>query len=65
MYAILQEERFVNIQMWSNLSQAVLYSIIRCPITISCKIENNHLALAGVFRILKGKIRSHVQPDYK
>ena len=29
------------------------------------KIENNeHLALAGVFRILNGKIRSHVQPDY-
>ena len=29
------------------------------------KIEKNeHLALAGVFRILNGKIRSHVQPDY-
>ena len=23
------------------------------------------MALAGVFRILNGKIRSHVQPDYK
>ncbi len=27
--------------------------------------DNDHMALAGVFRILKGKIRSHVQPDYK
>ncbi|MAV56193.1 MAG: hypothetical protein CMI79_01470 [Candidatus Pelagibacter sp.] len=27
--------------------------------------ENKHVSLAGVFRILKGKIKSHVQPDYK
>jgi len=27
--------------------------------------DNKHIALAGVFRILNGKIRSHVQPDYK
>jgi hypothetical protein len=27
--------------------------------------DNEHIALAGVFRILNGKIRSHVQPDYK
>jgi|TARA_B100001173_G_scaffold189685_1_gene163620 hypothetical protein len=26
--------------------------------------ENEHIALAGVFRILNGKIKSHVQPDY-
>ena len=26
--------------------------------------ENNHIALGGEFRILKGKIKSHVQPDY-
>ena len=25
---------------------------------------NDHVALAGVFRILNGKIKSHVQPDY-
>jgi len=25
---------------------------------------NNHVALAGVFRILKGKIKAHIQPDY-
>ena len=26
--------------------------------------EKEHIALAGVFRILNGKIKSHVQPDY-
>ena len=26
--------------------------------------DNEHIALAGVFRILNGKIKSHVQPDY-
>ncbi len=26
--------------------------------------DNKHVALGGVFRILKGKIKSHVQPDY-
>ena len=26
--------------------------------------NDNHFALAGVFRILNGKIKSHVQPDY-
>ena len=26
--------------------------------------NNDHVALAGVFRILKGQIKSHVQPDY-
>ena len=25
---------------------------------------NSHVALAGVIRILDGKIKSHVQPDY-
>ena len=27
--------------------------------------NNNHIALGGIFRILKGQIRSHVQPDYQ
>ena len=27
--------------------------------------NNNHIALGGIFRILKGQIRSHVQPDYE
>ena len=26
--------------------------------------KNSHVALAGMFRILNGKIKSHVQPDY-
>ncbi|MDC1353432.1 DUF1907 domain-containing protein [Pelagibacteraceae bacterium] len=26
--------------------------------------DNEHIALAGIFRILKGQIKSHVQPDY-
>jgi len=26
--------------------------------------DNEHIALAGVFRILNGQIKSHVQPDY-
>ena len=26
---------------------------------------NEHVGLAGVFRILKGKIKSHIQPDYE
>ena len=28
-------------------------------------VQNKHVSLAGVFRVLKGKIKSHVQPDYK
>jgi hypothetical protein len=27
--------------------------------------DKDHLGLAGVFRVLKGKIKSHVQPDYE
>ena len=27
--------------------------------------NNNHIALGGIFRILKGQIRAHIQPDYK
>ena len=27
--------------------------------------NNNHIALGGIFRILKGQIRAHVQPDYE
>ncbi len=43
-----------------SLPQAIRKSLIE-----NLKIENNHLALGGVFRIKNGKIRSHVQPDYK
>ena len=27
--------------------------------------DKDHLGLAGVFRVLKGKIKSHIQPDYE
>jgi len=46
-------------------TQGSLPQAIRTALINYLKIENNHLALAGVFRILNGKIRSHVQPDYK
>ena len=48
-----------------NGKQGSLPQAIRTALIENLKIENNHLALAGVFRILTGKIRSHVQPDYK
>ena len=38
---------------------------IRTALIENLTTENIHLALAGVFRILSGKIRSHVQPDYE
>jgi hypothetical protein len=45
--------------------QGSLPQAMRKALKDNLKIENNeHLALAGVFRILNGKIRSHVQPDY-
>ncbi len=44
--------------------QGSLPQAIRTALIKYLKIENNHLALAGVFRILNGKIRSHVQPEY-
>ena len=46
-------------------SEGSLPQAIRTALIKNLKIVNNHLALSGVFRILKGKIRSHVQPDYK
>ena len=45
--------------------QGSLPQSIRKALIENLKIINNHIALAGVFRILNGKIRSHVQPDYK
>ena len=45
--------------------QGSLPQAMRKALSDKLKIEgNDHLALAGVFRILKGKIKSHVQPDY-
>jgi hypothetical protein len=46
--------------------QGSLTQAMRKALSDNLQIKNNdHMALAGVFRILKGKIRSHVQPDYK
>lgn len=45
--------------------QGSLPQAMRKALSDNLKIEgNDHLALAGVFRMLKGKIKSHVQPDY-
>ena len=45
--------------------QGSLPQSMRKALSDNLKIEgNDHLALAGVFRMLKGKIKSHVQPDY-
>ena len=46
--------------------QGSLTQAMRKSLSDNLKIKDNgHIALAGVFRILNGKIRSHVQPDYK
>mgnify|MGYP005634863633 FL=1 len=50
----------VRIGEQGSLPQAMRSSLIE-----NLGIKNtNHLALAGVFRVLNGKIKSHVQPDY-
>ena len=43
-----------------SLPQAIRNSLIE---NISLE-KNGHIAMGGVFRILKGGVRSHVQPDY-
>jgi hypothetical protein len=46
--------------------QGSLTQAMRKALSDNLKIkDNDHMALAGVFRILNGKIKSHVQPDYK
>ena len=46
--------------------QGSLPQSIRSALSKNLKItQNKHVSLAGVFRVLKGKIKSHVQPDYK
>ena len=46
--------------------QGSLPQAMRSSLSKNLKIkENQHMSLAGVFRVLDGKIRSHVQPDYK
>jgi len=48
-----------------NGKQGSLPQAIRTALIENLIIDDNHLALAGVFRVLNGKIKSHVQPDYK
>ena len=46
--------------------QGSLPQSMRSALSKNLKItQNKHVSLAGVFRVLKGKIKSHVQPDYK
>ena len=48
-----------------NGESASLPQAMRKSLSDNLSLGNNkHVALAGVFRVLKGKIRSHVQPDY-
>ena len=45
--------------------QGSLPQAMRTALKENLSTENdNHFAVAGVFRILNGKIKSHVQPDY-
>jgi hypothetical protein len=44
-----------------SLTQAMRSSLTE---NLQIKEKNEHIGLAGVFRVLKGKIKSHVQPDY-
>ena len=45
--------------------QGSLPQSMRSALSKHLKInENKHVALGGVFRVLNGKIKSHVQPDY-
>ena len=43
-----------------SLPQAIRTALLE---NLELKV-NDHLGLAGVFRVLKGKIKSHIQPDY-
>ena len=46
--------------------QGSLSQAMRKALTDNLQIkDNDHIALGGVFRILNGKVKSHVQPDYK
>ena len=46
-------------------SQGSLPQAIRNSLTENITLEkNDHIAMGGVFRILKGGVKSHVQPDY-
>jgi hypothetical protein len=47
-------------------AQGSLTQAIRTALLENLELKgNDHLGLAGVFRVLKGKIKSHIQPDYE
>mgnify|MGYP001217792312 CR=1 FL=1 len=48
-----------------NGKQGSLPQSIRTALIENLVADDKHLALAGIFRVVSGKIRSHVQPDYK
>ena len=46
--------------------QGSLTQAIRTALLENLELKgNDHLGLAGIFRVLKGKIKSHIQPDYE
>ena len=46
--------------------QGSLPQAIRAALISQLNLKNNnHIALGGIFRILKGQIRAHIQPDYE
>jgi hypothetical protein len=48
-----------------SAEQGSLPQAIRTALLENLELKgNDHLGLAGVFRVLKGKIKSHIQPDY-
>jgi len=55
----------INIKGRSG-KQGSLPQAIRAALINQLNLKNNnHIALGGIFRILKGQIRAHVQPDYE
>ncbi len=66
-YSDGKEGRVIRINIKKRIGkQGSLPQSIRQALSENLDISNNnHIALAGVFRILNGKIRSHVQPDYE
>ena len=44
-----------------SLTQSIRASLIE---NLHIKNKSEHIGMAGVFRVLKGKIKGHVQPDY-
>ncbi len=55
----------INIKGRSG-KQGSLPQAIRAALINQLNLKNNnHIALGGIFRVIKGQIRAHVQPDYE